>query len=415
MTKKRTLVSLFALLAVVVVMGSTPGQLYSFEQCQGSLLPYPDTDIHRCPAPDSLKIIMVNHVGRHGARYPAGSAHTVTMHDALVSAKEQGTITELGLSLLALTDRIIADSKGRWGALDSLGMAEHRGIARRLLETFPGLFENAGASAMSSYSPRCMMSMYSFTHELDRLNTSIEFITTTGHVNDELMRPFDVNAAYKAFRDTLPKTGVYERYFESHCPTTALDRVMGKDYTYKSESHKRDLAIVEYYVIAGCSAMSLPVDASKYFTLQEYNSLWSCFNLRQYLQRTATELSAIPALIARPLVRNIIETSDAFLTGEIDDAVILRFGHAETMMPLLSLLRLPGCYYITDDWDSVALHWRDFEVVPLASNLQLLFFTSPSGTVYVRADFNEMPVPLIPGSADIYQPWSDVRAYLSSL
>lgn len=411
----RTLVSLLTLMATCVALASTPRQLYTYEQCQGSLLPYPDKNIERAPAPDSLKIIMVNHVGRHGARYPAGSTHTVTMHDALMDAKEQGTITDLGLSLLSLTDRIIADSKGRWGALDSLGMAEHRGIARRLFETFPTLFDNAGASALSSYSPRCMMSMYSFTHELDRLNASIEFITTTGHINDALMRPFDVSPEYKEFRDTLPKTGVYERYFEQNSPTTALDRVMGTEYKYKSESHKRDLAIIEYYVVAGCSAMSLPVDAKKYFTLPEYNSLWSCFNLRQYLQRTASDLSQIPALIARPLVQDIIETADAFLSGEVDNAVVLRFGHAETMMPLLSLLRLPGCSYFTDDWDSVAEHWRDFEVVPLASNLQLLFFTSPSGTVYVRADFNEKPVPLIPWKSTIYQPWSEVRAYLASL
>lgn len=408
-------VSILLLATICLASAANSRNLYTYEQCQGSLIPYPDTDIKRVAAPDSLHIVMVNHVGRHGARYPAGSAHTMKLHDALADADTQGTITPLGQELLELTNRIIDDSNGRWGALDSLGMAEHRGIARRLYQTFPSLFDEAGASALSSYSPRCMMSMYSFTHELDCLNSTIEFITTTGHVNDVLMRPFDVNEQYKAFRDTLPDTGVYERYFEAHCRTSAIDRVMGSSYEYKSLGEKRDLAIIEYYVIAGCSAMSLPVDASKYFTLQEYNDLWSCFNLRQYLQRTASSLSDIPALIARPLLNNIIDTADAYLSGAIDNAVILRFGHAETLMPLLSLLKLPGCYYITTDWDTVADHWRDFYVVPMASNLQLLFFTSPSGTVYVRADLNEKPVPLIPGSSEIYHTWDDVRGYLSTL
>ena len=70
----------------------------------------------------------------------------------------------------------------------------------------------------------------------------------------------------------------------------------------------------------------------------------------------------------------------------------LRFGHAETLMPLLSQLAVPGCRYVTTDWQSVCDYWRDYEVVPMAANLQLLLMRSKgSDRMYVQTLHNEQP------------------------
>ncbi|MDE5827132.1 MAG: histidine phosphatase family protein, partial [Duncaniella sp.] len=101
------------------------------------------------------------------------------------------------------------------------------------------------------------------------------------------------------------------------------------------------------------------------------------------------------------------------VSGKNNYSVMLRFGHAETMMPLLALMHIPGCYYMTNYFDTVGLHWRDFYVVPMASNLQMVLFRAESGKYYVRVDLNEIPVPLIPGRQGIYIPWTTAREYLN--
>ena len=92
--------------------------------------------------------------------------------------------------------------------------------------------------------------------------------------------------------------------------------------------------------------------------------------------------------------------------------VNLRFGHAETLMPLLALMHLPGCYYLTNYFDTVGKHWLDFNIVPMAANLQMILFRSDSGKYYLRTDLNEIPVTLIPGDDTLYLPWTRARAYL---
>ncbi len=386
---------------------------YTVQQCEGSLTPYP-AKITSTPTPDSLVIVHINHVGRHGSRFPASSASCIKLRDALMHADTLGTITPLGRKLLTLTNNVISRANAQWGALDSLGMAEQRAIASRMYTNYKTLFrEGATVNALSSYSPRSMMSMFSFVHQLSRLNNRLTYNTSAGRINSKLMRPFDIDNDYQTFRSDNVWKPAYDEYFEKYCPVTAISRVLGRDYPYGSTDAARDLAITEYYVIAGLSTMSYTADATEFFSAAEYNALWSCFNLRQYLQYTATTVSSTPADITADLVLNLIETTDAAVEGTNPAQVNLRFGHAETLMPLLSLLRLPGCYYVTNYFDTVALHWRDFDVVPMAANLQIILFKAKkSGKYYVRFDVNEKPVVLPGADSKTYMPWDKARAYM---
>jgi len=387
---------------------------YSFTQCEGSLTPYP-TPAGEYEYPDSLTPVFINHVGRHGARYPASATNCLTLRRALEHADSLGTITPLGRQLRKLNDEVIDASNNRWGALDSLGMNEQAMIAARMFYNFTEVFgrENV-VKAISSYSPRAMMSMYSFTHQLDRLSNRLTFETSTGRIKSRLMRPFDIDRDYLAFRKDKLSQPAYDDYFEKTAPLSAIKRVLGDNYPWASDAAARELAITEYYVVAGLSAMGLPSQMDKYFTAAEANALWSCFNLRQYLTRTATTISSVPADIAADLVLDIIETTDAFVNGEnTATSAVLRFGHAETLMPLLSLLHIPGCYYLTNFFDTVGQHWRDFDVVPMAANIQFIVFKSRnSGRFYVRVDLNERPVALRNGDDSIYYQWGELRRYM---
>lgn len=413
-TLKRNIFALFAGISVAISASAVdPTQTaYNYSQCEGSLMPYP-TDVQTVVYPDSLVPVMINHVGRHGARFPASASNCMKLRKALLTADSLGTLTPLGQDLFAINEAVITKSNGNWGALDSLGMAEQRAIASRMYAAYPDLFKDNTVSAISSYSPRAMMSMMTFVHQLDRLSNKPDYLTSTGRMNSPLMRPFDVVQDYIDFRKNNATKPVYDEFFNSVCPTEAITRVLGRDYPFANADEWRELAITEYYVIAGLSAMGMHCDASKFFTIDEYNALWSCFNMRQYLQRTATTISTIPADIASALVLNIVQTTDNFIEGLNATPVHLRFGHAETIMPLASLLRLPGCYYMTNYFDTVALHWKDFYVVPMASNVQMILFKAKkSGRYYLRVDFNEVPVALIPNNESIYLPWGVARDYM---
>lgn len=389
---------------------------YSLEQCEGSLIPYP-AEVRNVPVPDSLAPVYLSHVGRHGSRYPASASNTQKLCDALVRADSVGTITPLGRDLLQLCRQVISVSTNRWGALDSLGMSEQRAIASRMINSYPELFAGGVVKAISSYSPRAMMSMYSFLHQLDRMNNKLEFVASTGRMNSPLMRPFDLDE-YKEWRAGDYWKTPYTEYFNQYCPLTAITRVVGRDYPFGDTDAARDLAITEYYVVAGLQAMEMPSQMGKYFNEAEANALWSCFNLRQYLQRTATTVQdgSVPADIAAPLLLDIIKKAEQALNGQNSAVADLRFGHAETLMPLLSLMRLPGCRYLTNYFDTVGANWRDWQVVPMAANLQIVLFKEKtSGRIYCRADLNERPVPLIAGDKRLYIPWDEAREHLTNL
>ncbi len=386
---------------------------YSFSECEGTYMPYPSVKPVACP--DSLVPVMINHVGRHGARFPSSDKNLKRMAEALDAAAAQKTITDAGRSLRKLIDRIDAATAGQWGALDSLGMAEQAGIATRMVTTWPSLFEGGRIDALSSYAPRCIMSMYCFTHQLARMNNRLEIYTSSGRQNSALVRPFDSNEDYREYREgeswKVPLAAL-----EAQLVTrTALERVLGAEFAWpEDEAEVRGLAMAEYAVVSCAAAIGIDADARRYFTAGEYNALWAVSNLRHYLTYSSSTLSTAPAEMAAPLLRALIDTTDAAAEGRAQSSVLLRFGHAETLMPLLALMHLPGCYYMTNYFDTVATHWRDFYLVPMAANLQLILLKhKENGRLYLRVDLNEKPVTLIPGRTAVYTSWEAAREYLT--
>jgi hypothetical protein len=401
---------LILLISIFLLSANLSAASYTAEQCQGSLGPYP-VPAKSYNYPDSLKPIFISHVGRHGSRYPASAASALYIIKALNRADSLGTLTKLGREFKAVVDNVIKKSSGQWGMLDSLGKAEQTGIAARMLAAYPQLFDNGNVSAVASSSMRVIESMDAFTAELSKHASNLRISKKSDEKYNKLVRPFDVDSSYIEFAKNKTWEPVYDRYFDSICPLAPIRRILGDKYP-ASDAQMKQYAISEYYIIAGLKAMGITVNYNRFFTLAEYNKLWSTFNLRQYLQRTASTVSIIPANIAIPLIQDIVNTADKALSGTSKQTAALRFTHGETIMPLLSLLHLKGCFYLTLYFDTVLDNWHDFYVTPMASNLQMIFFKSNSGKIYVRTDLNERPIPLIQGHNEIYVPWDKARTYL---
>lgn len=383
---------------------------YSADDCLGTARPYP-TPEQMIATPDSLTPVFINHVGRHGARFPSSSTSVEKLLDHLNAVDSAGQLTPLGKSVLEAVRMVAEASHNRWGALDSLGMAEQRGIASRMFRTFPTLFREQKVNAISSYAPRCVMSMYEFTHQLDRLNNHVEIRTSAGRQNSPLMRPFDLDKAYIEWRGEKAWEEPYNMLYETAVPTAPARRFINDPGMESSKA--REISLLAYTVLRGIPAMGRSIDLTKFFSIEELNSMWSVENLRHYLRYTASTLSTLPAELAAQLVLDLIETTDAAAAGNTPATVMLRFGHAETLMPLLSLLRLRGCYYMTNYFDTVGLHWKGFDIVPMAANLRMVLFRSKKGALYVRLDLNEKPVPLLPNSDAVYTPWPVARDFMT--
>lgn len=395
---------IFLLIAAATVLSvkaqSTAVTNYSYAECAGSSLPYAKhfDDIQ---VPDSLRPVVINHVGRHGARYPTSADNCEYLASVLRKAEDQGTLTPRGRSLLALTERVLDYAAGRWGRLDSLGEAEQREIAARMYVKYHRLFSgDANISAIASWKPRCRMSMYEFLHQLSLLSDKLQITSQSGPAQDRLMRFFE------GWKKPATITEVADAEREKVLPEKPECAVA----VAGEELADRKLAQAMYAVVSTCAAMEISVNPAEWFSLQEYNALWSLKNLNQYLDHSASIWTTHPAELAGQLLAELIFTTDRALSGA-GPKVMLRFGHAETLMPLLSLMRVKGAYYITDDPSTVAANWHDFDLVPMAANLQIIIFKSKSGRSYARVDLNEIPTAILPGSDEIYVEWEKLRTH----
>lgn len=413
--RRLPVVSAAIIFAVSAIAADPADTHYGWAQCCGSAMPYEAPD-SVTPLPDSLEIVMINHVGRHGARFPTSDRRIRTVRRMLERADSLATITPLGRRLLAEVDSLARLSAGQWGMLSAEGKAEQRGIARRLYGAFPELWtDTTVVTAMASEVPRCGMSMYEFVNELSCRDMRLRIYTSAGPQTTPLLRPFEIDPYYLEYRRTEPYKSALEEFVAAHSVPEAAYRMLGAGFNLAPDEAAH-WAATAFAVLASMPAAGAadPSAISDYFSPEEANKLWACANLSQYLTRTSTVFGPAPSDVACDLLADLISTTDMYLAGESRASVHLRFGHAETMMPLLGLLRMPGCYYLTNYFDTVAAHWRNWYVVPMASNLQMIVARTASGRIYVRMDMNERPVAFMPGSDAIYVPWHDARTYMLS-
>ena len=127
-------------------------------------------------------------------------------------------------------------------------MAEQRGIASRMFANFPELLDNANISAISTYSPRAVQSMYEFTHQLTEYSNKMNINTSEGPKYSPLLRFFDTNNEYIKFRTTNSWKKIYDEFLMNECPTAPIRKLIGDKYVI-DDKQLRELAFYQYYII----------------------------------------------------------------------------------------------------------------------------------------------------------------------
>ena len=146
-------------------------------------------------------------------------------------------------------------------------------------------------------------------------------------------------------------------------------------------------------------------------------------NIAWYLDYgAAPQGGSVQPFSQKNLLEDIIQVADTTR----QTAAVLRFGHEVCVMPLACLLELGNCGLVTDDLEHLDDTWRNYNIFPMACNIQLVFYRSKAkkakgmeykspttgDDILVKALLNEREA-YLPAQTDNwpYYKWQDLREY----
>ena len=362
------------------------------------------------PVPAGFTPFYISHYGRHGSRWmPSDDRYTwVYQH-----FEDESNLTPLGLKVKAMLWRVVDNARGNGGKLTLLGVQQHQAIAKRMFQQYPDIFAAGHAvKARSSVVGRCAKSMEAFTSELHLLQPSLRM--------DEKTDSADM--AWIAY--TSPEVKALEQ--RTHVEAlVSPDRFIRQLFRAPSKVKEPRKLMSEIHTIAssiqdvGLNFPAYPQDIedglNALFTEEEFRAIYDANNKRMTIcNGNAPTNESVPARSAISLWQNIETEADKALQSKVSSST-LRFGHDTALYRLLSLLfptsHLPQS--AKDDADQVVLGDdvdRMDQVVPMAANLQMIFYKNAQDSVLVRFRLNERDILLSSlGQVEYgtcYYPWT---------
>lgn len=385
------------------------------------------------PAPKGFKPFYVSHYGRHGSRYHCVEYFFRSPMAVLDSLDAHNLLTDEGKSVLG-DMQIIADAhNGQIGYLTHKGARQHQGIAERLYRRCPEIFNQRDRQevyCVATAVPRCIQSMANFCLELGRENPSLEITMDAGErftkylCNDEGV-PHD-NA-----REVFVRDSVLNANLDPTRLLTALTTDADEAVKYMKDGARKFFAeLLNAGSIGQCLDIQDPY-IYRHFTTEEIYGIFSYYNVKFYtIMNASVENGRSRDLIGARVLKDIVEKADAAMGMCTCDAgaghagadcgggnghcADLRFGHDAGLGPILSLLRLAGFEKEEKMAKSIDGKWYSFEGMPMASNLQMIFYRNKKGEVLVKFLFNESETSIPALGPGPYYRWSLLREYLVS-
>ena len=365
------------------------------------------------PAPKGYKPFYISHYGRHGSRSAWGGDAYKYVIEILEQGQAAGLLTPGGDSLLIAARKVLASYNGMDGRLTPRGVREHAAIAKRMYSRYPQVFKGAKKiRAVSSTVPRCIVSMNSFTNSLMSINPKLEISLDTGERIMEYISPNDKNArditrqAYKNALETLndipdDTLGVLSKLF--------TDPVEAKKFAGRSGT----LTDAIFYTADIAEDFDIEENLFRFLPFDAIYRRWARKNISLYTgQCNSAEAGLERCAIAKPTVDDIVAKADEAIGGG-EFAADLRFGHDYPLLGLVSYLGLEGVGERLAA-EEICDKWLGFWEIPMASNLQMIFYRNKKGDVLVKFLYQEKER-LLRGLEPVtgpYYRWEDVKANL---
>lgn len=408
-------------IAVACLVGAMSSGTYAGETrdalggYSGPMLPY---DFSLCDKnvawADSLQPVFISYTARHGARYLTTFKKFKAAAVAVERAEKAGMLTEQGERVLGYSKMIQKYTDGKWGLLSEEGVREEELLGTDMAKMFPKLFKKGKVEAISTAIPRVVMTMYQCLHSLEIPNQNLEMYANSGKQYDSILRGFSYNKAYSDFREAGSWKPIEKQFAKKYVSTAPAKKLFKKGFI-KDDTELRDITMAMYSMIQGSAACGYEIDRKALLTDKEYYGCWVYVNLRHYFMNSLNPLSSAAGTATLPLLKKIIADMDnaaAEATGEIYPEVRMKgnYGHAETLLPLLSLMHLPGCYFMSTDYEKLAKDWIVQEITPLGANLMVVLLRAPSGEMYASLRLNGKNIEGIPNGGMTIK-WSDLKQH----
>lgn len=384
----------------------------------GIYLPYDETAVAPLPkAPRGYKPCYLTHYGRHGSRYLMNESQYENLHDVLLAAHNDGALTPEGERLYKAYEAVFPAVAGHANELTPIGQLQHKGIATRMMDNYPGLFKgDAQVEVLCTNLERTMLSMFAFCGQLWSANPRLQIHADAPKTLIHTLNPHSVDSRHISpfdlrWRNTTWKPEV-DAFRASIIPT---DKFLGRMFTSADAVHKfyplpHEFVMDVYYIAADMP--SLDIEQYNFFSFFDTEELKRCAeadNLFYYVAKGPYPAGYLrSSALAFSMLEGLVNDTDADLASGIP--VRLRFGHDGCMMAMFCLLGLENWSTSAPDFDRV---WDVFNCsgIPMAGNLQYAFWRNGAGDTIVNVRLNErnfsLPLPEVcPG----FYRWDDMRA-----
>ena len=392
--------------------------LAHLELATGNYCNYPLPSGHVTPAPEGYEPFYVSHYGRHGARYMTDDDPYKYIIGKLDTAQTRGWLTDKGQEVLLRLRRAAADAWNRDGDLTRLGALQHQGIAHRLATNYPALLmQPVDVRANSSTVRRCILSMANFCQELKSMNPQLNITMDASKHDMYYLTPND--------SIDIPQKGIDDPLYEK------LDQFRHEKLNGRHQMALlfKDPAVVgdfvDGYQLADglwniASDMhclpELELSFNDLFTVDELIDGFRVYNASWCLWEGLMPGSRPNYYAIYPLLQNFLDEADQLIASGRRQ-VRLRFGHDSVVLPFAFILGVKEAIHGTDDMENLHNTFAIFRLIPMAGNVQLIFFRKQgSDDILVKflMNENETSVPIDTDCYPFYH-WKDVSAHYRSI
>lgn len=411
---------LFWLCAPIGAQTTKEEMFQTIEKTGGVYYAYPLDFRPQTKTPEGYQPFYISHYGRHGSRYLIGDNDYKWIIELFEKAHGEKALTALGEDVRARLQLVWAEAEGHGGDLTPLGVRQQRGIAERMFKKFPDVFKGEKfISARSTVVLRCAMSMIAFGDRLKELNPKLSIFYEASHKYMDYLNFHTDESNRFTSGETGPWVEEYRKFEASHTNSRRLVNSLFCNESFITKNVNPDKLMWGLYWVAS-DAQDTENQISFYdiFESQELFDLWQCINYRFYVgNANHADGNGIVMANAKSLVKNIIDSADEAIRTD-STAVTLRFGHDGNVIPLAALLGIENTNVSVNDPAEVYKVWSDFKIVPMAGNIQIVFYRKEkrSDDILIKALHNENEVHLPIETANFpYYRWTDAKSYWCGL
>ena len=378
---------------------------------------YPGARYSQTPPPEGYEAFYISHFGRHGSRYLTSNSFYNRTMGLLEKADSMNALTHKGKVLLKDLQTAYADAENKAGELSALGGREHEGIAARAFVRYPGAFNNySKVITRSTSSHRCIESMEHFVGELKRRNPDLN-VEGGYHQEDRWYMSNNsdsvavvpgsdaVKDRARFVRDSLRSTVDISSKF-------IKDRSLILDYNGGNPAKFSE----DLYDIAEdmqcIPELKMKRTFRKYFTKEQLYTIFLS-NSISWLISPGYYTGMTPGYKRGYFpIKHMFDNAQAVI-DTCGSGAFLRFSHDGYLIQLARAFEFDGCREVPADFLNVCDHFSLFQVIPMGSNIQLVFFRKPGSDDILVKFLLQEEEKHIPVETDIwpFYHWKDVKDY----